>query len=66
MKETSATIIDFNAYRTNRRAAVELSRDDVRSSAPYSALGPFWLFWPFLAWMPFGLLNLLAAEQEPL
>jgi hypothetical protein len=62
--KTSATIIDFSAYKANKRARAELSRVDVCSTAPYGAVVSFFFVWPFLAWMPFGLLYLAAAEQE--
>ncbi|MBT1516756.1 MULTISPECIES: hypothetical protein [Bradyrhizobium] len=65
MTDTSATIIDFTAYRMNKRAAAELSRDEVYSTAPYRAVASFYFFWPFLAWIPFGLLDLPASDQEP-
>lgn len=61
--ETSAKIIDFNAYR-NRRAAVKLSHDEVVSTALYGTVASCYFFWPFLALIPFGLLHLAASEQD--
>ncbi|MCA6116745.1 hypothetical protein J6524_17845 [Bradyrhizobium sp. WSM 1738] len=64
MTETSATIIDFTAYRMNKRAAADLSRDEIWLTAPYPAVASFYFFWPFLAWIPFGLLDPSVSEQE--
>lgn len=63
--ESSATIIDFNAYKMNKRIAARQSRGTVCSTAPYDAVASYYFFWLFLAWMPFGLLRLPAAKQEP-
>jgi len=64
VKETSATIIDFSAYRTSRLAEAELPLDDVRLTAPYSAVLACHFYWSFLAWIPFGLLDLPAVERD--
>lgn len=65
MTQTSAKIIDLNAYRMNRRAAVKLSHDEVRSTALHGAVAFYYLFWPLLALIPLGLLHLPASEQDP-
>lgn len=65
MSKTSATIIDFRAYRLKRRAAPQPASDNVWWTAAYSAVPSFYLLWPFLIWIPFGLLDLPRAEHEP-
>lgn len=64
MTETSAKIIDFSVYKTNKRAESELLRGDVYSTAAYGALAFFYFFWPLLAWPPFGLLDRTASRQD--
>lgn len=62
--ERSATIIDFTAYRTNKRAAAGSSRNQVCSTAPNSAIVPLYVFWLFLAWTPLGLMGLPVTENQ--
>ncbi|MET4019773.1 hypothetical protein [Bradyrhizobium sp. S3.2.12] len=61
MTKTSATIIDFTAYRM-KRAAAKLSSDTVDSIAPYEAVASFYFFWCLLALIPFASLDLLSIE----
>lgn len=61
--ETSATIIDFSAYRAKKRAAGP-SRNDGGSPAAYGALVPFYFLWPFLPWMSLHWLDLLPSERK--
>ncbi|MHB0791241.1 hypothetical protein [Bradyrhizobium sp. 5.13L] len=49
----SATIIDFNAFKANRRAAVKIGRDAPSSTVLEGALAPLFFFPLFLTWMPF-------------
>jgi hypothetical protein len=56
VEETSATIIDFSAYRARKRIASERSeRRPAEPPADVVATG-FYFFWPVLAWMPIGFL----------
>ncbi|WP_157644399.1 hypothetical protein [Bradyrhizobium sp. WSM2793] len=64
MTASSATIIDFSAYRLNKRTVAKLSRDTVCSAAPHGAIASYYFFWLFLAWTPFRLLCLPASKQE--
>lgn len=60
----SATIIDFNAFKANRRIAVKIGRDTPSSTALEAALAPLFFFPLFLTWMPFCLMALPAGGQE--
>jgi hypothetical protein len=60
----SATIIDFSAYRTNRRIEGELSPNGIGLELTSDAALDCSFYWSFLAWIPFGLPDLTAAERE--
>ncbi|WP_271610922.1 hypothetical protein [Bradyrhizobium sp. CCBAU 21360] len=64
MTEHSATIIDFRAYRMKKRAAAQVPRDLVISTALCGGVLPFYFFWPFMAWIPLAFLDLPKAEQR--
>ncbi|WP_201266134.1 hypothetical protein [Bradyrhizobium japonicum] len=61
MTATSATIIDFTAYRM-KRAAAKLSSDTVGSIAPYEAIASFYFLWCLLALIPSASLDLFGIE----
>ncbi|MGY4502240.1 hypothetical protein ACVWYH_006197 [Bradyrhizobium sp. GM24.11] len=60
----SATIIDFKAFKANRRAAAKMAGEAPSSMALEGALAPLFFFPLFLAWMPFCLAALPAGDQE--
>lgn len=61
---TSATIIDFNAYKRNKHAAAKLSSGQVCATASNDALTSYYFFWLSLAWVPFGMMCLPASERH--
>lgn len=65
MAETSADIIDFIVYRKKRRTASKLSHETLSSVMPYDAVVSLYFLWPFLAWVPFGSVDLSAPKQGP-
>ncbi len=56
MQETSATIIDFSAYKA-RKQVVSTSRGSrpLERVSDMAAIN-FYFFWPIIAWMPVGVL----------
>jgi len=61
---TSATIIDFNAYRLNKGTTAKLSSGRPCATASNDALTSYYFFWLSLAWTPFALMG-LSAERDP-
>lgn len=59
----SATIIDFSAFKASRRLSHRTVGDVTSSTALDGALAPLFFFPLFLAWMPFCLMALPAANQ---
>lgn len=64
MKETSATVIDFNAYRARSRAVTKNLRNESRETASEVVPIGFYCFWPVLAWLPVGLLLVPSATED--
>ncbi|MDA9393115.1 hypothetical protein WN73_21640 [Bradyrhizobium sp. CCBAU 45394] len=55
--QTSAIIIDFKAYKMNKRASAKLSQDTACFISISETIESCCLFWLCLAWVPFGLLS---------
>lgn len=62
----SATIIDFNAFRPNRRVADSVTRDRPSTTADDGVLAGLFFYPVFLAWLPFCLMALPARIERPL
>jgi hypothetical protein len=62
----SATIIDFNAFRPNRRVADRVTRDRPSTTAAEGVLADLFFYPVFLAWLPFCLMALPARIERPL
>lgn len=60
----SATIIDFSAYRTNKRGSAQPAHDQICLSARVGALLALSWFWPVLAWMPLASFDLAARQED--
>jgi hypothetical protein len=62
---TSATIIDFGAYKAARKRMTSESiqgrpEEQAHDAAPIG----LYFFWPILAWMPIGLLLMPGATED--
>lgn len=64
MADTSATIIDFSAYKANKRASAQQPRRVPYSSTLDGELLSFYFFWPFLAWIAVSWLDPATSELE--
>ncbi|MCA1510504.1 hypothetical protein [Bradyrhizobium sp. NBAIM01] len=60
----SATIIDFKAFKANRHAAAKTRGEGTSPMALEGLLAPLFFFPLFLAWIPFCLMALPAADRE--
>ncbi|WP_271593261.1 hypothetical protein [Bradyrhizobium sp. CCBAU 65884] len=60
----SATIIDFQAFKANRHPVAKMRGEGTSPMALEGSLAPLFFLPLFLAWMPFCLMALPAADQE--
>ncbi len=64
MEETSATIIDFGAYRKRKGIASKDPHNESGKAVPNVVPIGFYFLWPVLAWMPIGFLITPAAAED--